>query len=356
MPTLTYADDDGTTLKAGRLTGRALVGRRLSHGVVLADPGVSRLHAWVDRGPDGGWVVTDAGSKTGTAVNDKPVYRHDLRDGDVIRFGATRVTYRAADELPPGATPVELSPPPGGHVLTSGILFTCGNCSAPIWVGHDLAGKRGRCRHCKQQIVAPVAPADVEARPAPAVVPPPTGPSAARRPQCGVCHAAIAEAESRTTCGECDTTFHAECWDENYGCSTYGCGQVNALNPAAKAAAATAAYLAAQDSTDDPPSPGEDPTDDGDDATADAPPARMPWEWVTLLGAFVASVVGVMTFGVPPLIVAVIAAVLLVRRRPDTRAGLLAAALVLAVVGAAAGVVLSDFLILGGRHLHGLHH
>ncbi len=322
MPFLAY-DIDGTP-HAGRLTRRALVGRRLSHGVVLTDPGVSRLHAWFDPAPDGTWAVADAGSQAGVTVNGHRVARHDLRDGDVVVAGATRITFHAAGEPPADAEPVTLSPPPGQPVGTDGVLFAC-PCGAPIWVGNDLAGKRGRCRHCKRQVVVPmpgVEPAADRAAP----VPP------GRHVQCGVCHSPIASGEPLVTCPECETTYHGECWAANLGCSTYGCGRVDVLNPAP----------AQKPAAPQPPPVAVEPDE--------PPPPPMPWEWVTVLAALVASAAGALAFGVPPAAVAVVAGVMVARRRPDTRVGLLVLAIVLAVLGVAAGVLGSQYLYLGRHH------
>ena len=341
MPFLSY--DIDAAPHAGRLTRRALVGRRLSHGVVLTDPGVSRLHAWFDPAPGGGWAVTDAGSKTGLSVNGARADRHDLRDGDVVRVGSTRITFHADGEPPPAAEPVTLSPPPGQPVQTSGILFTC-QCGAPIWVGNDLAGKRGRCRHCKRPVIVPLPGVAAPAFAAPDAEPAVPG----RRSQCGVCHSAIGVAEPLTTCPECDTTYHAECWAENYGCSTYGCGQVDALNPnaAAKPPAVTPDPAAAAPHTVTPPR--TDPYDDDDDDEAAAPPVQ---PWVVVLAAVVASAIGLVTFGVAPAAVAVWAGFTIARRRPGTRVAWLLAALALGLIGILVGLAGSDYLFLAGRHL-----
>lgn len=65
-----------------------------------ADPGVSRLHAMLERCGDGGIVVRDLGSTNGTMVNDEllpiaPQTAIPLADGDRVRVGAwTTITVR----------------------------------------------------------------------------------------------------------------------------------------------------------------------------------------------------------------------------------------------------------------------
>jgi len=65
-----------------------------------ADPGVSRLHAMLERRSDGAIVVRDLGSTNGTMVNDDPVpiapqTAVALADGDRVRVGAwTTITVR----------------------------------------------------------------------------------------------------------------------------------------------------------------------------------------------------------------------------------------------------------------------
>src|SRR4051812_41389148 len=50
---------------------------------------------------------------------------------------------------------------------------------------------------------------------------------------CSICQTPIEPGEERTACPSCHLTFHAQCWEENLGCSAYGCDQVNVLAPAA---------------------------------------------------------------------------------------------------------------------------
>jgi hypothetical protein len=76
-----------------------------------ADPGISRLHAVLERRPDGGYGVRDLGSTNGTTVNDDPSpigteAAVPVGPGDRIRLGAwTTITLRLASEVVPGEDP-----------------------------------------------------------------------------------------------------------------------------------------------------------------------------------------------------------------------------------------------------------
>lgn len=64
------------------------------------DPGISHMHALLERRPDGSYALRDLGSTNGTSVNDDPapIGRETgvpLDDGDRIRLGAwTTITLR----------------------------------------------------------------------------------------------------------------------------------------------------------------------------------------------------------------------------------------------------------------------
>jgi pSer/pThr/pTyr-binding forkhead associated (FHA) protein len=78
---------------------RITIGRTENNDVVIADPSVSRLHAYVRHAS--GWVVADAGSKNGSWLGDEqlePRRESPLPPGTVIRFGDVHLTfYRSSD-------------------------------------------------------------------------------------------------------------------------------------------------------------------------------------------------------------------------------------------------------------------
>jgi len=78
---------------------RITIGRTENNDVVIADPSVSRLHAYVRHAK--GWVVADAGSKNGTWLGDEhlePRREAALPAGAVIRFGDVHlIFYRSSD-------------------------------------------------------------------------------------------------------------------------------------------------------------------------------------------------------------------------------------------------------------------
>lgn len=68
------------------------VGRQEDCDILVDNLGVSRLHARLLKEGDG-YVVEDAGSANGVTVNDQPVKRHVLNDGDQIDLGKHVLTY-----------------------------------------------------------------------------------------------------------------------------------------------------------------------------------------------------------------------------------------------------------------------
>jgi predicted component of type VI protein secretion system len=309
------------TRKAGTLNGRVLIGRWPNTTLTIDDRAVSRIHAWIGL-QDGHYYVADAGSRTGTFVNNEPLHdRYFLADGDQIRIGPALLQYHI-DAVPPAdIDPIDLTPRMLGS-KDRGTFMDCA-CGAPLWLPQHFSGV-GRCRYCGRKVrssangvssdppkmpippplppfmrqrtdetevvepprfsepepaaadfdaidsaeipqVSPVVEADAQSQPfnlmspgaeahetaseraeeiptfagpvAPAASStPPTPSPTAPKPQhpkreCGVCHSQITRFDETTVCPSCGLAFHHDCWQENQGCSAYGCAQVGALAP-----------------------------------------------------------------------------------------------------------------------------
>ena len=83
----------GDRVQIGRSRGRDGVVPEIDLAGPFEDPGISRLHAVLERRDDGSYAVRDLGSTNGTALGDelKAVGTDTavpLADGDVIRIGA----------------------------------------------------------------------------------------------------------------------------------------------------------------------------------------------------------------------------------------------------------------------------
>jgi PAS domain S-box-containing protein len=73
------------------------LGRGSDVDLAVEDPGASRRHARIARGPDGEWTIADLGSRNGTYVNGLKVRSTPLREGDKIQIGtvtAFRFSFR----------------------------------------------------------------------------------------------------------------------------------------------------------------------------------------------------------------------------------------------------------------------
>jgi Inner membrane component of T3SS, cytoplasmic domain len=79
---------------------RITIGRTPNNDVVIADPSVSRLHAYARQAD--GWLVADAGSKNGSWLDDVPLdARREtaLSPGAVLRLGDVRLLFYRSEEL-----------------------------------------------------------------------------------------------------------------------------------------------------------------------------------------------------------------------------------------------------------------
>ncbi|HEY8748084.1 MAG TPA: FHA domain-containing protein [Tepidisphaeraceae bacterium] len=331
--------------KAAVLNGRVVIGRRANSHIVVPDRTVSRIHAWIGQNA-GAYFIVDSGSRVGTLVNGQALKgRHSLADGDQIRVGSAVLTFHSNGSLPADAEEIDLA----ARVRSAddGIFLDC-SCGAPLWAPWDFAGRLGQCRYCGQMVelpprvggmgisdpsadtIYPGGPGiDASSSPAPSATPkyrgisispghqptrtikpsifdaptpppappkpPAPEPQIATEPQvlCGACQSEISPDEQTAECGDCGVKFHADCWIENRGCSSYGCKQVGALDP--KPAPSTLFDAAP-------------PESDALDFEPPAPPVAMPtdpaieWDYLALPLALVTALVGLITFGIPALI------------------------------------------------------
>ena len=309
------------------LRGRVVIGRRQSNHICIPDRTVSRIHAWIGQANES-YFVMDTGSRAGTRVNGRPIAaRADLSDGDRIRIGTVDITFRSEARLPPGVEEIDLS----DRKLDSGdgIFVDC-KCGAPLWAPWDFGGRVGQCRYCGQMVSLPKSatkPANTDlssetvfggmpairdddsappkkvsvTRRSPAAPPKPSlfdGPPAAKlaapapavversaQSLCGACQSPISLLEETTRCPECGVAFHADCWKENCGCSSYGCSQVGALAKTLYEPAFQKELVV------------------GDPVELEESPRRIAWEYLLLAGSVLAAAIGSLTFGLPAALV-----------------------------------------------------
>jgi diguanylate cyclase (GGDEF)-like protein len=91
----------GPTVGRRFLVGRdpVTIGRLPDCGVLDPDPSVSRAHARIGLGPEGGFVVTDLGSTNGTHVNRARVSSAVLLDGAYLRVGNSMYRFLAGGNV-----------------------------------------------------------------------------------------------------------------------------------------------------------------------------------------------------------------------------------------------------------------
>src|SRR5690349_16213544 len=107
------------TRRMAPLARRILIGRRGGNHVVIDDRSVSMIHAWIDKRGEQ-CVLTDTGSRTGTAVNGKRITRPlPLCDGDIITVGPATLTF-LSNGTEPEEHPAEakLAPPSPAKIST----------------------------------------------------------------------------------------------------------------------------------------------------------------------------------------------------------------------------------------------
>ncbi len=72
---------------------RTTIGRDPDNEICIPSVEVSRKHAVVKL-TEAGYLLTDLKSRNGTFVNDEKIMQRVLADGDEVRFGKIRFTFR----------------------------------------------------------------------------------------------------------------------------------------------------------------------------------------------------------------------------------------------------------------------
>lgn len=308
---------DNGEVRTFELNGGSTIGRDGTNDIVVRHPTVSRNHARIDCENDQ-FYLHDFGSRNGTRINGRAVAESEpLQNGARLRIGHVRAWFylKMPDKLPRSLS-----------TRDTGIVFHCA-CGQRLWSASDTSGMSVVCNACNQNVEVPTqsdATDELSGTVADAKL---AVASADDTAVCGICQWPIDPQEHTHICPDCKTPSHHECWLENLGCSTYGCSQVNALAPTAPAEAVV---------VDD-----VQPLNAGPAAT---PPVA--WGHMLLGLSVVASLLGLIAFGIPAAALAVISLVRLLITRTDSR-GVLAAAVAIATLGTAAGVLISRFWWLG---------
>ena len=314
---------DNGEVRTFDLNGSSTIGRDGTNDIIVKHPTVSRTHARIDSDKAGQFFLTDFSSRNGTRINGRAIAPdgEPLQNGARLRIGHVRAWFylKMPEKLPRSLSNRD-----------TGVVFNC-SCGQRLWSATDTAGMSVVCNNCNQNVEVPRrgeedddgagtvtgAKLAVEAAEATNV--------------CGICQWPIDAHEASHLCPACNTPSHQECWMENLGCSTYGCSQVNALVPKVRPAE---------------PVLGAEPEPFIETIPEPVEAKSLAWGHMLLGLSVVASLLGLVAFGIPSGVLALVALVRLLTTRGKDRP-VLSAAVLIAVLGAAAGVMISRFWWLG---------
>jgi len=160
---------------------------------------------------------------------------------------------------------------------------------------------------------------------------------------CSICQCPISAGEDTTKCSQCGLPFHLDCWNENLGCSAYGCSNVNLLkggpdisirNPPPLGAPRGVPRWPSQTRSSNPTAP--HPALAGADA--------FPWEYLLLAGCALASLLGALLYGVFALLAGLGCIVFTVARMNNSqqiRMDIMTICFVVSGIGFIFGIILS---------------
>ena len=184
--------------------------------------------------------------------------------------------------------------------MSETITFRC-ECGSSLSAPRAKAGGKGKCQRCGK-----VVPIPSVSEPAPRGAPADKSPGEpSSSATCGICQTALRPTDEVTHCNACQLPFHVECWLENFGCSAYGCRNVNVLKTA------TPTYAAAGAGQANAPTMLSHPA--GSSAASAMRPGLLggdfPWEYILLVISGIGVLFGLVSFGVISLAFGVFAGV-----------------------------------------------
>ncbi len=209
---------------------------------------------------------------------------------------------------------------------TTGIIHFVCQCGATLKARAQIAGKKGVCGRCGATMMIPDATSPVTAE----LVDDDN--AIAIREICGVCQCPIEddELDERMTCDRCELPFHQECWEENLGCSAYGCENVNVLKVGADITIDADAASSTAPRRGPPTAPRIRPPDNSQE---------VPWEYVCMGAAAILAPFSLVTFGLPSLLAGACTAVVFINQGPRANVTALLVALLLSATGLVIGGV-----------------
>jgi two-component system cell cycle response regulator len=100
IPTLQVLAGSDAGLRIPLIKDEVTLGRTVDADIVFPDEKISRRHARICFEPENGsYHLIDLGSTNGTFLNDKPVSRSPLSDGDKIFLGTTILKFMMQDQV-----------------------------------------------------------------------------------------------------------------------------------------------------------------------------------------------------------------------------------------------------------------
>jgi hypothetical protein len=203
--------------------------------------------------------------------------------------------------------------------LDDKIVFRC-ECGASLGAPKSAAGRQGKCKHCGQVLRVP-GKSDAPSSDFVEII----------EEFCSVCQTTIEEDEAQTRCDACGLPFHVECWEENLGCSAYGCSNVNALKAGPDLSITSLptlpSYRRQQAAVQQ--------------RQAAATEADVPWEFLLLAASALALLFGLLCFGLFSLVAGAGAIAFMVHRREAANLAVMIACIVISGVGFLGGLIVS---------------